>query len=287
MSVIEDALNRLRRGASFAKALSPGAGSVSLPTRGAALAVDHSPRMSIDLEQLRAAGYLPEEGEERRFADYYRAIKRPLIQKALAADAKAELRLILVSSALPGEGKTFTSLNLAFSMAREHDILVLLVDGDIPRSQISRTLGVHNTPGLSDALREEGQDVESLVLRTNIPSLQVLPAGSSAEGATELIASTRMARLAAQLIQHNPRRLILIDSPPLLVSSEARALVQIPGQIILVARSGQTPRPALLEAIALVEKKKLGGLVLNDAAAATARDSHYGFDTYGSGDPGV
>ena len=173
----------------------------------------------MDLVRLRTAGYLPEEGQELRFADYYRAIKRPIIQQALGVNAAADLRLILVSSALPGEGKTFTSVNLALSMAREHDISVLLVDADLSRSHLSRTLGVENEPGLVDSLLDETQDVESFIMRSYTRGLDFLPAGRPTAGTTELIASARMAQLASWLSTGNPRRLVLFDSAPLLVSS--------------------------------------------------------------------
>lgn len=238
---------------------------------------------------MRDAGYLPEEGQELRFADYYRAIKRPIIQQALGANAAAELRLILVSSALPGEGKTFTSVNLALSMAREHDTCVLLVDADLSKNDISRTLGVENEPGLVDSLLDETQEVESLIMRSNVRGLDFLSAGRPTTGTTELIASARMAQLAAGLSTSNPRRLVLFDCAPLLVSSAARALVQIPGQIILVARAGRTPHHALLDAIAHVDKKKLHGLVLNDAYVGAADYYYYGYGpdaTKGNGTAG-
>jgi protein-tyrosine kinase len=239
---------------------------------------DRSKRIMIDLAQLRRAGYLPEGGEERRFADYYRAVKRPIIQKALAAEGPPEQRLVLVTSSLPDEGKTFTTLNLALSMAREHDISILLVDADLPKAHISRMLGIADRPGLIDALGSDTCEPESLVLRTSIPSLEVLPSGSSSESATELISSARMTRVAAQLTQRSSRRLVLLDSSPLLVSSETRALIHLPGQIVLVARSGRTPQRALQDALKLLDKQKLSGLVLNDAAqvAGTAYGS-YGY----------
>lgn len=282
MSVIDNALDKMWRGrAGGSKDLVSRTTGTSTPARliPAAIEPAHPSRRAsrIDISRLRASGYLPEAGQERRFADYYREIKRPLIQKALAAEASADLRVILVTSALPGEGKTFTTLNLALSMAREHDISVLLVDADVPMRQISRALGVPGELGLMDVLHDETKDVESLVLRTDVPGLDLLPAGDLADDATELIASARMARLATQLCVRNPRRLVLLDSPPLLVSSEARALVQVPGQVVMVARSGQTPQQALQDAVALVDKKRLSGVVLNDAPTATGRGSYYGY----------
>jgi protein-tyrosine kinase len=282
VSVIETALDKLRRAGGSAKSpADPIANSVPFMGRPAAYSaepVQQPARMlSVNMLRLRADGYLPEEAEERRFADYYREIKRPLIKKAMAPDTTADLRFILVSSALPGEGKTFTTLNLAFSMAREHDISVLLVDADIPNPQISRALGVQDEPGLMDALRDDTQDPESFVLGTDIPGLDLLPAGQPGEGTAELIASARMAQVAARLSLRNPRRLVVLDSPPVLASSEARALLHIPGQIILVVRSGQTPRQALQDAIALLDRKKLNGLVLNDASVGAGEGYYYGY----------
>jgi len=284
MSIIESALDKSRAGSPEkgpSDSLGSGvAGAIPLTrvARASVESTDRSRRIVIDMAQLRKIGYLPEGSEERRFADYYRAVKRPIIQKALAAEGAPEQRLILVTSSLPDEGKTFTTINLALSMAREHDISVLLVDADLPKTHISRMLGIADRPGLIDALRSEAGEPESLVLRTTIPSLEVLPAGGSSEGATELIASARMMRVATQLTQRNPRRLVLLDSSPLLVSSEARALAHIPGQIVLVARSGRTPQRALQDALKLLDKQKLSGLVLNDApqVAGTSYGS-YGY----------
>lgn len=279
MGVIDRAIEKLRHNAEAAKLTLRPAG----PAADAAVpeVVTPAKRIALNLVQLRATGYLPEEREERRFADYYRAIKRPIIQKAVGPDASADLRLILVSSALPGDGKTFTTLNLALSIAREHDVSVLLVDADIPKGHISQALGVQNEPGLVDALLDDTRDVESLVIGTDVRGLEVLSAGRPAGGTTELIASARMAQIAARLRARNPRRLALFDSPPLLVSSEARALVQIPGQVVLVARAGHTPCQALLEAISHVDKTKLQTIILNDAHVR-GNEGYYGYSAYGS-----
>jgi len=240
------------------------------------------PRIAVNMPRLREMGYLPEEGEERRFADYYRAIKRPLIQKAFAPNAGADLRLILVTSALPGEGKTFTSLNLALSMARERDISVLLVDGDFPKAEVGRALGVQNEPGILDALADETRDVDSLVLHTDVRGLEVLPAGTLADGAAELIASGRMTKILAWLTARHPRRLMVWDSAPLLITSEGRALAQLPSQLVLVARCGHTPRQALLDALGQIDKNKLSGLVLNDGRVTGGEGYYYGYSSYGS-----
>jgi Mrp family chromosome partitioning ATPase len=132
MSLVEQAIARLRNQQSGAQRPVP-AGSapkaVAPPAVGESDATKAANRLTIDVNALRAGGYLPEASKDRQFADQYRRIKRPLIEKALSGDdAGGEPRIIVVTSAVPGDGKTFTSINLAFSMALERDISILLVD---------------------------------------------------------------------------------------------------------------------------------------------------------------
>ena len=247
MSIIESALEKARR-TSAVPTITPAdtAMGLQLPPDVAASGSFAQRRITIDLNLLRAQGELPEPGLERRFADYYREIKRPLVQAMVAGDGRADSRLVLVTSALPGEGKTFTALNLAFSVARERDVSVLLVDADAPKGHLSRTFGLQGEPGLLDALADETVDVDALVIGTDMRGFEILPAGSAVEGAAELFGSARMGQIAARLARH-PRRLVLFDSAPLLASSEARALKQIPGKTLLVTRAGRTSHQALLE----------------------------------------
>ena len=186
----------------------------------------------------------------------------------------------MVTSALPADGKTFTTLNLALSIARERDVSVLLVDADFPKAHIGRALDVDGEPGLLDAVADESSDVESFVLRTNVQGLELLPGGQSAVDAAELVSSARMGAVMTRLLQYNPRRIVLFDAAPVLVTADARALLQVPGQVLLVARAGHTPQRALLEAIGQIDKKKLQGLVLNDAYI-THKSSY--FNGYGYG----
>lgn len=282
MSLIENSLERLRRAAASGSKTAAAA-AIREPVTVLRESTPAEPRaahrrISIDLARLRAQGYLPDPAQERRFADWCHRVKRPIIERALAAeDGSDDARLILLTSALPGDGKTFITLSLALSMARERDISVLLVDGDLPRAQISRVLGIHHEPGLLDALRDEHLDVESLIFDTEVPRLELLSAGNHPEGASELVASLRMREIAARLLSRSPQRLVLFDSPPLLVASEARALASIPGQILLVARAGCTPQRAVVDAVSQIDKKKLRGLVLNDALVGSTH-GYYDYD---------
>jgi len=288
MSLIESALQKLRRtGETEAEAGVVTASNVvaaPAPAKDSAAALTQVPepvsskRIGVNFNALRAAGYLPEEGLERRFADHYRQIKRPLIEKALSGSA--EMRLIMISSALPGDGKSFTSISLALSMARERDVSVLLVDADAPRAHVSQIFGVRGEPGLLDALTDESLEVESLIVHTDVRGFEILPAGKLAENATELFASARMKQIATRLSTRSPRRLIVFDSAPLLVSTEARALTRIPGQVVIVVRAGVTPQQAMLDAVGHVDKSKLQGLILNHTPFRGGA-GYYGYGTYG------
>ena len=290
MSIIESALEKLRRAgappavqgalarpASSGSALAPAAAAAAIVPRP--VAAPPSKTIAIDLATLRAAGYLPEETLDHRFVEHYRRIKRPLIEQALAGGADAHL--ILVTSALPGDGKTFTSINLALSMARERDVSVLLIDADIARARITEVLGLREERGLMGALTDETVDVDSLIVGTGIPNLEILPAGRPVEDATERLASARMSQVLARLAARNSRRLVVIDSAPLLAASEGRVLLPFPGQVVLVLRAGVTPQRAVLDAVALVDKNKLRGLVLNQAPLGSG-DGKYGYSGYSS-----
>jgi protein-tyrosine kinase len=239
----------------------------------------------VDRAALRASGLIPPEKQERRLANEYRHIKRPLIAAALGKGVNPlpKGHLIMVASALPGDGKTFTSMNLALSMALEKDISVLLVDADVAKPHISTTFGVAAEPGLVDALANAELDIESLVIPTDFPGLSILPAGRAHETATELLASERMEHIVSALAQSDARRIVVFDSPPLLLTSESRALADVVGQIVLVVRAGATSKSAVTDALALLGDDKPVGIVLNQAVMGSS-EGYYGYNYgYGSG----
>lgn len=256
------------------------------PAAPLAPAILRQPHKSIvfDRNALRAAGLMPPEHQERQIQNQYRQIKRPLIANALGKNAAAVANghLIMVASAMPGEGKTFTSMNLALSMAVEKDISVLLVDADVAKPHISTMLGLHSEPGLLDALQNELLDVESLVIGTDVERLSILPAGRRNEAATELLASARMEEVVAQLARGDDHRIVLFDSPPLLLTSESRVLSTVVGQIVMVVRSGFTAQQAVLDAIGHLSEGKSTGIVLNQCDVEQESRYYYGYGSYGS-----
>ncbi|HVC10126.1 MAG TPA: AAA family ATPase [Burkholderiales bacterium] len=235
----------------------------------------------IDPSVLRSAGYLPPEHEERQLAKQYQRIKRPLIAKAFGRGVPqvANGRLIVLTSAMAGEGKTFTSLNLALSLANEKDVHVLLVDADVAKPHISRLLGVTGAPGLLDVLRDASQDVEGLILPTDVSNLFVLPTGTPSGETTELLASQRMAQVAAALAKRDPQRIVLFDTPPLLQTTESHVLTQLAGQVVVIVRAESTPQPVLFDALKLLEAHPAVSLVLNQSPKSAT--SAYYYQGYG------
>jgi exopolysaccharide/PEP-CTERM locus tyrosine autokinase len=286
MSLVEQAIARLRNQQAGAQKPVLGGSvpkSVPLPTPNESEdATKVANRLLIDANALRASGYLPEASKDRQFADQYRRIKRPLIEKALSGDdAGGEPRIIMVASAVPGDGKTFNSINLAFSMALERDISILLIDSDVSKHHITDIFGLRQRKGLLDALTDESLDPETLVVTTSSRGFSILPAGTRVEGTAELMSSNRMRQIVATLCARNPRRILLLDSPPLLITNEGRALAKIAGQVVLVVRAGVTPRHAVQAAIGMFDEKQAGGLILNEVKVGFT-EGYYGYGAYGA-----
>jgi exopolysaccharide/PEP-CTERM locus tyrosine autokinase len=223
--------------------------------------------LRFDLNALREAGLLPPAHQERELAQQFRQIKRPLINNALGRGIEAlpDGNLVMIASAVPGEGKTFTSLNLALSVRLEEDVTVLLVDGDVVNPRLSQILGADDARGLLDVIKDPSFSWASAILPTDVPGLSFLPAGHQDPNATELLASVRMSEVASQLARQDPSRLVLFDSAPLLLTTESQALTQIAGQILVVVRADDTPQHVVLEAIETLAESKSVSLVLNQS----------------------
>jgi protein-tyrosine kinase len=291
MSVIENTLKRLqgqRPGSSPAPA-ADGRGYGTVSAAGAARrrespAEGATPEQAVAIDQnaLRAAGMLPPVHQEHEIAQQYRRIKRPLINNALGRGV-AQLaggNIIMITSAVPGEGKTFMTLNLALSMRLEEDVTVLLADGDFVNPRLTQILGLENRPGLLDLVKEPTLSPESAIVPTELPGLSFLPAGRQEPNATELVASARMHQVMSKLGSENPARLVLCDSAPLLVTTESQALAHFAGQVVLVVHAEQTQQHVVFDALETLAEDKPVFLVLNQ----TTRHSHSGYYyEYGSG----
>lgn len=240
--------------------------------------------LDLDLRRLAAAGFIDVEDPESTIANEFRRIKRPLIracQGRLAAPV-ANANRIMVTSSMPGEGKSFVALNLALSMAMERDFSVLLVDADTTRRSVSIQLGISNRTGLLDLVESDRTDPAGAVLRTSVDRLDLLPAGAVRRHATELLASDSMERLVEALASRYQDRILIFDAPPLLGAPEPAVLATHMGQIIVVVEAGRTTHKALANALAAVESCPVVTAVLNKTSSADA-GYHYYDATSGAG----
>ena len=238
----------------------------------------------LDEEQLIRRGLLAPLDHAIPVSDEFRRIKRPLIDNALkhSGDHADHMNLIMVASPLPGAGKTFCSVNLAASISLERELTVLLVDADVAKPHISDAFGLADNPGLIDILEDETMSIEDVLIRTDLNDIQVLPAGRKHSQSTELLASERMEQVMHELATRYEDRLIILDSPPLMITSEAQALAAQVGQIVMVVESGKTSERDLQEALELLDRDKAINMILNKSLYSQTGGYYGGGYDYGS-----
>lgn len=215
-----------------------------------------SRQVELDLQRMARCGLLVPGNPRSQLEEEFRIIKRPLLENVRGQTASRPKRanIIMVTSALPGEGKTQTAINLAVSIAMELDHTVLLVEADVIRPSALERMGVSVSKGLLDLLTNPQTDLSEVLLKTNIPKLTLLPAGTSSSRSTELLASAAMDALLEELATTYPDRVIVFDTPPLLPSTESRVLATSMGQVLMVVESGKTPLNTVKQAFATVQE---------------------------------
>jgi protein-tyrosine kinase len=238
-----------------------------------------SRRVDLDLSHLHARSIVTPDAPRSRLADEFRVIKRPLIENASAKGAAAVRNgnLIIVTSALPGEGKSFTAANLAMSIAMEMDRTVLLVDADVARPSLPAMLGLPPARGLLDLLLDDTLDVSDALMKTNVETLSILSSGTPHPRATELLASEAMKRLLDEMAHRYSDRLIIFDSPPLLVTTEARVLASHMGQVLMVVQAEQTASADVTQALSTIEACPVKLMMLNKGRTGMSGDYGYGY----------
>jgi protein-tyrosine kinase len=239
-------------------------------------------RVELDLAHMRDSGMVTAAGGRTPLVEDFRIIKRPLIKRALAERMPGEKpgNLIMITSSLPGEGKTYCAINLAMSIAMELDHTVLLVDADVARPSVLRVLGLPAQRGLMDILLDEKVDMGDVMLRTNVDTLTILPAGRSDPRATELLASQTMSNFVTEIANRYPDRIVIFDSPPLLLTSEAHVLASHMGQIVVVVEAETTTQHAVKESLRQLEGLNNVNLIYNKTrefpGVEETYDYHYG-----------
>lgn len=239
---------------------------------------DAGNNLKFNIESLSAAGIVSPNEQAPYLADEFRRIKRPLLRNAFGQSSELveNGNVIMVTSSLPGEGKSFMAANLALSIALEKDFTVLLIDADVTMSKITKMFSLNKLQGLTDKLENPDIDLSELLIKTDFPGLSIIPAGKRTSLATELLSSNVMKQLIKEIAQRYNNRIIIFDSPPLLAAPESSVLAEQMGQITLVVEANKTPKSAVLESVALLNKDKAIGLVLNKTSKG------FGYAQYGT-----
>ncbi|WAJ70712.1 XrtA-associated tyrosine autokinase [Catenovulum adriaticum] len=225
--------------------------------------------VTIPLDTMDQQGYVSLSSNRKLINEELRAIKRKVIRNAFGGLAKTlqASNLITVTSTRPGEGKSFTAINLALSIALEQDKTVLLVDADVLKPSISKKFQVEDSvdAGLMEFLLEEVNDVTDIMYKTNIDNLRFIPAGRPSHLSTELLASEKMALLAEEFVKRYPDRIVIMDAPPLLGINETAVLANLAGQILIVVEEEKTHLGELKQAVEQLDQEKAIGFVMNKA----------------------
>lgn len=239
-------------------------------------------KIDIDIAQLHRLGMVTPDAERTSIAEEFRLIKRPLLEKAFGKNGTSikHGNLIMVTSSVPGEGKTFCAVNLAISIAMELDHTVLLVDADVARPSVPRYLQLNpeselSDVGLMDVLLDDKLDLVDAILKTNIDKLSLIRAGRSHARATELLASQGMMALLDEISNRYPDRIVIFDSPPLLLTTEAKVLASQMGQIVLVVEAEATTQSKVKEVLRQLKSCQNISLVYNKAKTISNGD-YYG-----------
>ncbi|UTW54155.1 XrtA-associated tyrosine autokinase [Kordiimonas sp. SCSIO 12610] len=241
-----------------------------------------SKAQDIDLLALRDAGFITPDMPPNLMSEEFRIIKRSILLNAFAKgnEDKKNSNIVLVTSSSPGEGKTFSAINLALSIATEQDVTVLLVDADFSKPEVLNRLGVAGGKGLMDAVADKEVDLGDCLVRTSIPNLVLLPAGRQHNLTTELLASDRMEKMVNELSSRYNDRIIIFDSPPVLASSAASVLALYMGQTVFVIEAEKTTEPQIKESLNMISACENINLVLNKTHYSGSNKkfaSYYGY----------
>jgi protein-tyrosine kinase len=233
----------------------------------------------IDFNMLEEKGFVSINSKRRLINEEYRAIKRKILDNAFGPLAKSlkNSNIIMVTSSRPGEGKTFTAINLALSIALEQDKTVLLVDADVLRPNVMKTLKLENKQGLVEYLLGEKENIAEVMCKTNLDNLRIITAGRFHHLSAELLASQRMFDAVEEFANRYTDRVVIVDTPPLLGVNETAILANLAGQAIVVTEEAKTKLFDIENAIKQLNPDMAIGFVVNKSDKGTADSSGYGY----------
>ena len=255
-------------------------------SRGGVTPASQKGYFELPYQELNAAGMVVAgAGSRNQLSEEYRAIKRPILTAIDIAkyDGIKNTNMVMVTSCVSGEGKTFSAINLAISIAMERDRSVLLIDGDVTNPSCGERLGFNaKRKGLTDLLLDPDLNINDVVCQSDIPNLRFLPAGSSAHHVTELLSSRSMAELVEGLSRSFKDRVIIFDTAPMLLTSEASVVADLAGQIVFVVAAESTTQGMVSDALKMVNNHSRVGYILNKTRKKQSNIYGYGYG-YGVG----
>jgi len=236
-------------------------------------------RSAIDAVALERGGMVDWSRTRSRISEEFRLVQRQILRTAFGPGSDPGFsNLLMVTSARPGEGKSFTSVNLAGSIARQGDHHVLLVDADSKRDSFCYSLGLAESRGLLDLVANPKLDPAPLIVKTPIERLSILPVGRERERSAELFSTKEMTRLIQSLGRRYADRLLILDAPPCLSTSDPAVLAPVVGQILFVVEADRTQRDEVEASLDLIQACQTITMVLNKQQIS----SRYTFGAYSS-----
>jgi receptor protein-tyrosine kinase len=240
----------------------------------------------LDFRALRQNGCITPDNMTSAISNEFRGIKRKLLQKVRDPQTRAAVsNLIMVTSSLPGEGKTFSSINLALSLAAERGLQVLLIDADVIRPSVGNMFVAPPAEGLTDLLTGKAGHVSDVLHRcSDIPNLAVIFAGNPSANTPELISSSRMSNLCKELSARYPDRVIVLDTPPVLASAEPAILASYVHHLVMVVAADQTDRHQLRKSLETIASCQSVSLLFNKAPSWNEAEyiAYYGYANSGA-----
>lgn len=236
-------------------------------------------KIEIDLAMLAHKGFVSINSQRQVINEEYRVIKRKLLDNAFGPLSKSlkNSNIIMVTSSRQGEGKTFTAINLALSIALEQEKTVLLVDADVLRPNVMRTLELKNEQGLMEYLLGEKEDIAEVMCRTNLDKLRIISAGKSHHLSAELLASERMAAAVEEFANRYTDRVVIVDTPPLLGINETAILANLAGQALVVTEEYNTKLVDVQNAVKHLKPEMAIGFVVNKTEQVNLEGGGYGY----------
>lgn len=233
--------------------------------------------------ELDGDAFVSSSTKRTKINEEFRTIKRKVLNNAFGPLAKTlnNPNIIMVTSSNPNEGKTYNAINLALSIALEQDKTVLLVDADVLRPNVMRTLNQKMPNGLMEYLLGEVSDVSEVIYHTNIDTLRIIPAGKTHHLSTELLASEKMLETVQEFATRYQDRVVIFDTPPMLGVNETAILANLAGQAIIVVEEGRTKLTDVQTALEALNPDMAKGFIVNKAQRSKREEYGYGYYSMG------